>query len=210
MDKKELASVHVALPNLVEQLEKGRTTRRDFLRTSTLLGLSATAAYGIAGRITGEHFVAPARAQGTPGGTVRISMNVMELSDPSLADWSQKSNVYRAVNEPLAKIGADNITRPYLAERWEANDDLTAWTFHLRQNATWSNGDAFIADDVVANIEKWLDEAHGSSNYSRFSSLESAEAIDDHTVRFNLSSPDLAVPESLGDYPALIVHRNFW
>lgn len=210
MDKKELASVHVALPNLVEQLEKGRTTRRDFLRTSTLLGLSATAAYGIAGKITGEQFVAPARAQGTPGGTVRISMNVMELSDPSLADWSQKSNVYRAVNEPLAKIGADNITRPYLAERWEANDDLTAWTFHLRQNATWSNGDAFIADDVVANIEKWLDEAHGSSNYSRFSSLEGAEAIDDHTVRFNLSSPDLAVPEALGDYPALIVHRNFW
>ncbi|MEM7445150.1 MAG: ABC transporter substrate-binding protein [Pseudomonadota bacterium] len=210
MDTKQLASVHVALPKVVDDLKSGKMGRRDFLRTSTLLGLSATTAYGIAGKITGEHFVAPARAQGTPGGTVRVSMNVMELSDPSLADWSQKSNAYRAVIEPLAKIGADNITRPYLAERWEANDDLTAWTFYLRDGVTWSNGDQLIADDVVANMEKWRDEAHGSSNFSRFSSVASAEAVDDLTVRFNLSSPDLAVPEALGDYPALIVHRDFW
>jgi len=210
MNKKQLEQVHARLPGLVDDLESGKMPRRDFLRFSTLLGLSATSAYAIADAITGESLIPAARAQGTPGGTLRISMNVMELGDPSLADWSQKGNLYRAMLEPLARVGADNITRPYLAERWEANDDLTQWTFHLRQNAMWTNGDPFTAADVVANMEKWRTEAHGSSNFSRFSSIESAEVVDDHTVRFNLSSPDIAVPEGLGDYPALIVHRSFW
>jgi peptide/nickel transport system substrate-binding protein len=210
MNKKELEQVHVRLPEVVEDFKAGRTSRRDFLRTSTLLGLSAATAYALAGKITGEHVFPAARAQGAGGGTLRISMNVMEINDPSLADWSQKGNLFRAMLEPLAKVGADNVTYPYLAERWEANDDLTAWTFHLRQGIMWTNGDEFNADDVIANVEKWRDEEHGSSNFSRFSSIESVEKIDDYTVRFNLSAADIAIPEGLGDYPALIAHRNFW
>jgi hypothetical protein len=45
----------------------------------------------------------------------------MELSGPSLADWGRKGNRYRAVLELLAKAGPDNITGPYLAERWTAS-----------------------------------------------------------------------------------------
>jgi peptide/nickel transport system substrate-binding protein len=39
---------------------------------------------------------------------------------------------------------------PALAEKWEANTDLTEWTFHLRQGVKWSNGSALTANDVVA------------------------------------------------------------
>ena len=47
--KKDLEQVHVALPGLVDQLKEGKLERREFLRLSTLLGLSATAAYALAG-----------------------------------------------------------------------------------------------------------------------------------------------------------------
>ena len=47
--KQDLEQVHVALPELVHQLKDGKLERRDFLRLSTLLGLSATAAYALAG-----------------------------------------------------------------------------------------------------------------------------------------------------------------
>jgi peptide/nickel transport system substrate-binding protein len=208
MTKKSLEAVHTALPQIVDTYRSGRLGRREFLRTATLLGLSAPAAYALAGG--GPDPVSSARAQESGNGTLRLSMNVMEASDPSLADWGQKGNLYRAVLEPLAKTGADNITRPYLAERWTANDDLTEWTFHLRRDVTWNNGDRFIAADVVANMEKWRTEAHGSSNFSRFVAVDRAEEVDDHTVRFHLSIPDVALPESLADYPALIVHRDFW
>ncbi|MEQ8966265.1 MAG: ABC transporter substrate-binding protein [Azospirillaceae bacterium] len=208
MIEKHLEAIHAVLPRILASFRSGKLGRRDFLRTATLLGLSAPTAYALAGG--GANPVPSARAKESGTGTLRLSMNVMEASDPSLADWGQKGNLYRAVLEPLAKTGPDNITRPYLAERWSVNDDLTEWTFHLRHGVTWNNGDIFTAADVVANVETWRTEAHGSSNFSRFIAVESVEPVDDHTVRFHLSIPDVALPESLADYPALIAHRDFW
>ena len=45
--------IHSAIPKLIHDLGKGKLSRREFLRTTTLLGLSAGAAYQIAGNITG-------------------------------------------------------------------------------------------------------------------------------------------------------------
>jgi len=221
MHKDDLAKVHKAIPKLVDKLANGDVGRRDFLRTTTLLGLSATTAYTLAGKITGEPFVPAARAQGNMGGTIRVSMNVKEISDPAIFDWSEKGNIARHVIEPLAQVGTDNITRPFLAERWEASDDLKTWTFHLRQGVKWNNGDDFIADDVIFNFERWMNPETGSSNYGRFAALRESnddgspmmdgavEKVDDYTVRFNMRVPFLALPESMGDYPALMVHRRF-
>ncbi|MCB9947355.1 MAG: ABC transporter substrate-binding protein [Rhodospirillaceae bacterium] len=221
MTLKDLGKIHRLIPKLVEDLETGKMGRRDFLRTSTLLGLSATAAYGIVGRITGEDMMPRAHAQEpVRGGILRISMNVKEITDPAIYDWSEKGNIARHIVESLAQVGTDNITRPFLAESWEASDDLSSWTFHLRQGVKWSNGDDFTADDVLFNFERWLDPNVGSSNYGRFAllrgpndgdpAIENAVVkIDDHTVQFNLREPMLALPESMGDYPALIVHRRF-
>ncbi|MGP1396630.1 MAG: ABC transporter substrate-binding protein [Inquilinaceae bacterium] len=176
------------------------------MRTTTLLGLSATAAYGIAGGA-----VAPAAQAQEPqsGGTLRVSMFVQEMSDPATYDWSQKANVARQVIESLTIVGPDNITRPHLAAGWEASEDLKTWTFRLQPNARWNNGDDFIAEDVIYNFERWLDPETGSSNKNRFAAVEAVEKVDDKTVRFTLSTADLALPESMGDYPALLVHRNF-
>lgn len=221
MNRTDLGKVHVAIPKLVDELESGKLDRREFLRTTTLLGLSAATAYAVAGKITGEEFVPQAHAQGASGGTIRVGMAVMDVSDPAVYDWSEKGNIARQIIEPLVKIGTDDIAHPRLAESWETNDDVSQWTFKLRQGIKWSNGDEFNADDVIATFERWLDPATGSSNQGRFIGLTvtedgttkqapgSIERIDDYTVRFNLSSPMLAFPESCGDYPALITHRNF-
>ncbi|MCA8933249.1 MAG: ABC transporter substrate-binding protein [Rhodospirillaceae bacterium] len=221
MDTKELERIHVGIPKMCKDLAAGKVSRREFLRTTTLLGLSAPVAYALVGEITGEEMIPAAHAQEEPqrGGTLRISMPVMEITDPATVDWSQKGNLLRFVIEPLVQLGADNIARPWLAESWEASDDLTQWTFRLRQNATWNNGDAFTADDVVATFTRWLDPATGSSNFGRFNALQNEAGdgiredgvvkIDDHTVQFNLRTADLGLPELMTDYPALITHRSF-
>jgi len=49
LDNGDLKKIHGALPGLVDQLKEGKLDRREFLRTSTLLGLSASAAYALAG-----------------------------------------------------------------------------------------------------------------------------------------------------------------
>ncbi len=142
------------------QLAAGKSDRRDFLRNVTLLGVSAGAAYGMAGEILGEAIFPPAAAaEGDPvmGGVLRFSMAVQEMVDPALFDWTQKSNQSRHIVEYLTYTGPDNITRPYLAESWEPSDDLKTWTFRLRQGVKWNNGDDFTAEDVVFNLKRWLD-----------------------------------------------------
>ena len=227
------AKEHSYIPELKNQLVKGKIDRREFLRTATLLGMSASAAYAFAGVITGTGLAPGARAQ-TPkmGGNLRVSMNVKESADPATYDWSEKGNLGRHMTEPMVQIGEDGVARAHLATSWEASDDLKTWTFHLRKGVKWSNGDDFGADDVVFNFQRWLDPATGSSNQGRFSSMTTKidtgkkddsgnpvmstvasegaiEKIDDHTVRFHLNVSDLSLPESLSDYPALMVHRRF-
>ena len=112
-----------------------------------------------------------AKAASGKGGTLRVSMQVQEMADPATFDWTPKANVSRQFLEYLTITGPDNITRPYLAEKWEASDDLKTWTFKLRKGVKWNNGDDFGADDVVFNFERWLDPATGSSNIGLFASM---------------------------------------
>jgi len=227
--------VHPYIPELCEQLRKEEIGRRDFLRTATLLGVSATAAYAMANKITGQSSSVTRTAQAqTPqkGGRLRSSMRVQRMDDPATYDWTQMSNQTRHILEYLTRTGSDNITRPYLAEGWEASDDLKTWTISLRKDVTWSNGDAFNADDVVHNFTRWLDPNTGSSNVGLFAGMVeevdtgeknedgsakmakkmidgAIEKVDDHTVRLNLSRSELAIPENLYNYPTAIVHRRF-
>jgi len=230
MAKKEIRDergrrVHPYVPELCEQFRQGVCDRREFLRTATLLGVSATAAYAMADKIqgVGRPLVRPAAAQ-TPkaGGRLRSSMRVQRMDDPATYDWTQMSNQTRHIIEYITETGPDNVTRPYLAESWEASDDLKTWTFKLRQGITWSNGDAFGADDLIANLKRWCDPAVGSSNIGLFGGLTSAgadgkrsfregsvEKVDDHTVMLHLNAPELAIPENFYNYPTAIVHRRF-
>lgn len=215
--------VHSAIPELADQLHRKQIDRRQFVRTAALLGMSAGAAYALAGRMTGTQIVRRAAAQtGKKGGVFRMAMRVQEMSDPATFDWAEKSNIARQVVEYLVLTDADNVTHPYLAEKWEASDDLKTWTFHLRKGIKWSNGDDFGADDVVYNFKRWLDPKTGSSNLGLFGAMTddlgdgkkrmsegAVEKVDDHSIRLHLNSAVLSIPENLYNYPTAIVHRRF-
>jgi len=221
---------HPLIPQLINDLSAKRISRREFLRTSTLLGLSALTAYKLAGVEALADETAAAKPQA--GGTLRVSMAVQDISDPALFDWGEKANIARHVLEYLTITGDDNITRPMLAESWEASDDLKTWTFYLRQDVKWHNGDAFNADDVIFNIKRWLDPDTGSSNISLLGAMVedvetdeldeegkpvvkkrmiegAVEKIDEHTVKLRMNRPQMAIPENFYSYPMAIVHRDF-
>jgi peptide/nickel transport system substrate-binding protein len=222
---------HPYIPTLKRQLADGHLDRREFLRTATLLGMSAGAAYAFAGKITGEELVPAAQAQTMPkGGTLRLGMRVQDVKDPHTFSWVERSNTVRQVCDYLTVTGTDNITRPSLCEKWEVSPDLKTWTLRLRKTVKWHNGRQLTADDVVWNIKRVLDPKTGSSvlglmkafildefetgekddkgnpkKSSRLWDANAVQKVDDFTVRLNGKTPQIAVPEWLFHYPFLIL-----
>ena len=217
---------HAYIPKLKQQFAEGKVDRREFVRTATLLGLSASAAYGFVGKVTGRSFVSKAKAAMPKGGTIRIGMKIPDLSKPHNYERGPDSTNARQVIEYLTKTGQDNITRPYLLESWEPSDDLKTWTLHVRKGIKWHNGRDFTADDVIWNIRHVLDAEVGSSvlglmkaymleeyetgekdeegnakKSTRLWDANAIEKVDDFTVRLNAKAAQLAVPEHFFHYP---------
>lgn len=102
-------------------------------------------------------------------------------------------------------LDTEGEIHPYLFVDWQSNDDETVWTFHLDENAVFSDGSPITADDVVGT---WNLSAHPLTMHGRigqfFSNVEGFDevavgdamdmpgmvAVDEHTVEIHLKSPD--------------------
>ncbi|MDQ3695470.1 MAG: ABC transporter substrate-binding protein [Chloroflexota bacterium] len=106
----------------------------------------------------------------------------------------------------LLKVDTDLNLVPDLAESYEISDDATQFTFTLRDDAVWHDGEPVTVDDVLftyrlamrpeAAARQWgkLSQIAGATEFNEGASDEVAglERVDDQTVRFTLSAPNVA------------------
>jgi oligopeptide transport system substrate-binding protein len=86
--------------------------------------------------------------------------------DPALVTGVPEGRIVRSIFEGLARPRADdNLPEPGVAERWGISADGRVYTFHLRKNARWSNGDPVTAHDFHYSIRRLLDP-QTASRYS--------------------------------------------
>src|SRR2546425_5443787 len=79
-----------------------------------------------------------------------VSGSEPESLDPQIGSGQPEARIYMALYEGLAEYDPKTTAPiPELAERWEANKDSSEFTFHLRTNARFSNGDPITARDFV-------------------------------------------------------------
>ena len=94
-------------------------------------------------------------------------------------------NVY----ETLVTIDPDSgEIIPLLATSWDVSEDATAYTFHLRDDVYFSNGDKFTAQTAKFSIDYVRDDwSNGIA--SQMAPVESTQVVDEHTLKVTLSQP---------------------
>ena len=125
--------------------------------------------------------------------------------DPAKTEGTVESNIQRDLFEGLVTTGPNGEIRPGVAETWETKDNKV-FTFHLRKDAKWSNGEPVTANDFVYAFRRVVDPKTGSpySWYLETPGVVNASAIingkakpeelgvkavDDHTFEVTLAQP---------------------
>jgi peptide/nickel transport system substrate-binding protein len=108
--------------------------------------------------------------------------------------------------ESLVRRDQRGIYNPALAESWTVDDDARSWTFKLRSDVAFHNGDKLQGGDVVATLERVRDPGMGGELGTQGvyqSYLEGAvlEALDRHTVRIVTAEPMADLLDLLVDMP---------
>ena len=123
----------------------------------------------------------------------------------------------------LMRFTPDYVAVPWLAERVESNSDGSVWTFRLRKDAKWSNGDAVTAQDFAWSWKRQLDPATAAPYSAFLYDLKNGEAfnkgqvkdpndvgvqaLDDHTLQATLEGPRGYFPVLVAYAAALPAHR---
>ena len=96
---------------------------------------------------------------------------------------------------------------PGLADEWSSSADGLTWTFHIRDNARFSNGDAVTATDVQFSLIRLADPTINVNIPSLGVGIETVDIIDNQTVQVNLDRPIGAFLENISVFPASIVSK---
>ena len=100
--------------------------------------------------------------------------------DPAMGNGQPEARLYMALYEGLVEYNPKTLApEPALAERWYINNDSSEFTFHLRRNARWSNGDPIDANDFVYSFRRALAKETASPNAYLAAYLKNARAYNE-------------------------------
>lgn len=97
----------------------------------------------------------------------------------------------------LTSYDKDNNIVPDLAESWEFNKKTNTYTFKLRQDVKWHDGEPFTAKDVKYTLYMIMKPENGSEIVSNYEEIQSIVIIDDYTIKIALNSPNVAILDYL-------------
>lgn len=129
-------------------------------------------------------------AAGFAKGTLRATLNAsLNQLYPAKATIGEEYIYNVLVFSGLVRIDENLKFQGELAERWESSQDLKTWTFHLRKGVKFHHGKELDSGDVVTTFKMIADPKTGSSARTHMDLVESFDAVDKYTVRFNLKIP---------------------
>lgn len=182
-------------------------------RMRTLLASGAAALALAAGSIVPGMPLgaAPQQAQAADNGkttlTVAVAQSVDSLS-PFLAQRLMSTSVHRLMYDFLTNYDAkDNHTIPGLATKWEPSADKLTWTYTIRSNSKWSDGQQATAEDAAWTFNKMMtDEGAATANGSFVANFKKVTAPSPDKLVIELKEPQATMAAL--DVP--IVPQHVW
>ena len=127
---------------------------------------------------------------GSSSSTLHRGLNTdPESIDPHRARSVQAAKVLRDIGEGLAAYSANGELVGAAAESWSISDDGLTYTFKIRPEARWSNGDALTAGHFVFSLRRLVDPATAAFYAQAVAAIVNAEAI----IASEMAPSDLGV-----------------
>ncbi|MGD8733597.1 MAG: ABC transporter substrate-binding protein, partial [Gammaproteobacteria bacterium] len=142
--------------------------------------------------------------------------------DPHKGEGTSGASILRDLFEGLVATAPDGSLVPGAAASWDIGPDRKTYTFHLRPDGRWSNGDPVTAEDFVYGLRRSADPATLSSYSQVLAPILNAEAViagelppealgaeavDDHTLVIRLKGPTPYFLELLTHSTTFAIHR---
>ncbi len=118
--------------------------------------------------------------------------------DPFLEASATRTERSVLMYEGLTWVNYDNIVEPVLAEDWDISEDGTVYTFYLRQDVYFHNGEKMTAEDVQYSYSLFLDPDFPSGGSGDFTPVDEIRVIDEYKVEFILKHPYATLLAAVG------------
>lgn len=142
-------------------------------------------------------------------GTLRLAVAAEPTTlNPNLSTASETLEIAGVWAEGLVTLDETGQPVPQLAESWDISDDGLAYTFHLRQDVKWHDGEAFDSDDVAFTLENLLETSPLGARFVAY--VDSISADDEFTVTVNLNKPFAAIMTGLSDAGVIILPEHIY
>ncbi|HEY7034061.1 MAG TPA: ABC transporter substrate-binding protein [Thermomicrobiales bacterium] len=180
--------------SLLNDVLRGRCSRRDLLVRAGALGLGTATAAAMVG-VLDRRETAAQTPETTPTGAITWAIE----SDPvNLIPYGATagSNMWgkEFMYDSLLEWDRDLNIQPALAESYEAAPDATSYTFHLRQGVKFHDGNEMTSADVKYSIETALNPPEPGIKFGFLANIAAVEAVDQYTVKLTMSKPDPTIP----------------
>jgi len=162
------------------------------MRKGFILLLVGLLLIGMTGIIYGEQVSEEEKYGGTL--TIAAAKDAYNL-DPGRSNDLPSTAVYDQIYDTLVTFDSQLNIIPHVAESWKSNETGDVWTFNIRKDIKFHDGEMLTSDDVAYSFQRILDSPEAASQKkSKIEMIESIETPDNYTVVFNLSAPYAPFP----------------
>src|SRR5215510_4403539 len=214
MDERELRS-------MIDEVKRGRVSRRHFVQTMIGLGLTAPlaaqmlASAGVAQAQTASKLTYKPTKRGGGGALKVLWWQSATLLNPHFATGTKDQDGSRIFYEPLASWDPDGSLAANLAaeiptaQNGGLSKDGKSVTWKLKKGVTWHDGKPFTADDCVFTWEYVADPATASTNIGSYKDIK-VEKVDASTIRIVFQKPTPFWADAFCGVRGMIIPRHLF